>query len=231
MHYIYWIKKTGQTNVLTEGYVGYSNNPSRRFEEHKSAKTVVGNNIRKYSNEIEVVVLEGFSAEEDALQKEKQLRPRKNIGWNVAIGGQIPPDNSNNIDVRKRISDTLKAQGANPYSEKTHSKETVAKALETKRIANRKMFHDPVTGEYKFIAIGLGEIIPEGWVPGRVKRKVVVKKIRGIDFICRKKEFTVVDPVGNVYNGVNLKQWCINMGIPYLASCKNKRWKGWSVLE
>jgi len=229
MHTIYWIKLKQHSDILTEGYVGISVDTSRRFEEHKTAKTIVGNNIRKYANDIEMVIVENFDDRAIALAKEKELRPKNRIGWNIATGGQIPPDNKDNEDVKKKISNTLKRNGANPYSEKTHSPESIAKACETKRKANRRMYHDPITGDHKFIAIGLGELIPEGWLPGRTIRPVIVERIRGIDYVCNTKEVTVIDPDGVEYTVTNLKSWCATKNIPYLASCKNKHWRGWKV--
>lgn len=229
MHTIYWIKRKHYTDILTEGYVGYSTNPSKRFESHKKAKTKVGHNIRKYENEIEYVIFQNFENVEEALRKEKELRPKKRIGWNLAVGGQIPPDNKNNQEVKTKISNAIKKLGVNPYCEKTHSKESIEKALATKKKANRKMYHDPITGDYKFIAIGLGEVVPLGWLPGRVKKEKISKKIRGIDYICNTKEVIVEDPAGNIYSVNNLKKWCEEKQIAYLAACKNKRWKGWKI--
>lgn len=230
MHSVYWIKKKDHNDILTQGYVGYSSNPDKRFEEHKICKSIVGNNIRKYENCIEMVIIEKFENVEEALRKEKQLRPKKRIGWNIAIGGQIPPNNKNNEDVKNKISKTLKRLGVNPYSEKTHSEESIKKAMATKKKANRRMYHDPISGDYKFIAIGLGEPIPDGWLPGRVKKKQQVKKVRGTDYVCNTKKVVVVDPNGNTYEVINLKKWCELNGIPYLASCRNKSWKGWKVV-
>lgn len=228
-HKIYWIKRKDHVDFMLEGYIGYSVDVHRRYNEHRISKTLVGNNIRKYENQIEVIVLAVFESEVDALNEEKRLRPKKRIGWNIAIGGQIPPNNKDNISVREKISNTLKMMGANPYSEKTHSKESIAKAIETRKKQNRKMYHDPISGEYKFIAVGLGELIPDGWIPGRVKRNKV-KKIRGVDYICNTKEFTIISPLGQKYTVKNLKQWCVDMNIPYLACCKKKQWKGWKIL-
>jgi predicted GIY-YIG superfamily endonuclease len=229
MHYIYWIKRKNHTDMLAEGYIGYSNNPHNRFESHKVSKTVVGNNIRKYANDVELVILEKYNKIEEALHREKELRPKKRIGWNVAIGGQIPPNNKDNEDVKKKISNSIKNLGVIPYCEKTHSKESIEKAKETRKKANRRMYHDPITGEYEFIAVGLGEKIPDGWKPGRIKKETPQKRIRGVDYVCNQKTFIVEDPTGNIFNVTNLKKWCMEHNIAYLASCKDKRWKGWKL--
>lgn len=227
MYYVYWIKDKDHRDVISEGYVGYSKDPYKRFESHKKANSLVGNKIRTHDTELQVIM--EFENEQSALMYEKQLRPKKRIGWNIAIGGQLPPDISNDLSTHEKISKTLKDKGANPYTPNTHGAESIAKALETKRIANRKMYHDPISGDYKFIALGYGEQIPNGWLPGRVKRPAMIKKKRGIDYICNTKEVIVIDPFGNKYRVTNLKSWCAEKQIPYLATCRNKYWKGWKV--
>lgn len=230
MHYIYWIKTKDQKDIMSEGYVGYSIDPKSRFDTHKKSKSVVGNAIRKYENDIDLVIVNQFEEKIDALLQEKQFRPKKRIGWNVAVGGQVPPDISNDISVKLKISQSLKDLKINPYCESTHSKQSIEKAIATKKKANRRMYHDPITGEYKFIALGLGEIIPDGWIAGRVKKEQTTKKIRGKDFVCNTKEVIVVNPNGVQFKVTNLKKWCAENSIPYLAVCKNKSWKGWKVL-
>lgn len=102
MYYIYWIKKKEHTNIFSEGYVGISNSPERRLIEHSLNESIVGNNIRKYRDDIELVVIYHFKNKEDALSKEKELRPRKRIGWNIAVGGQTPPEIKNNLETHKK---------------------------------------------------------------------------------------------------------------------------------
>lgn len=217
--------------MLNEGYIGYSNNPMRRFSEHKAKNSKMKNIINKYKDTIELIIVETFDNKEDALSKEKTLRPKKRIGWNIAVGGQIPPDNKNNIDVRTKISNKIKELGVVPYCKNTHSKESLAKAAATKKLHNKRMFHDPITGDYKLIALGLNEQIPNGWVPGRVKKPKIVKKIRGKDYICNTKTFTIIDPLGNEHSVSNLKQWCKDQNIPYLATFGKRGWKGWYIKE
>lgn len=76
MHYVYWIHEENETDLLSEGYVGISNNPDRRFDEHAD----------KYGSVKEVLF--SFEDRSDAENKEKELRPSWYIGKNVAPGGQ-----------------------------------------------------------------------------------------------------------------------------------------------
>ena len=76
MHSVYWIHDENETDFLSEGYIGISNNPERRFAEHRD----------KYGSVKEVLFT--FENRTDAENKEKELRPAWNIGKNVAPGGQ-----------------------------------------------------------------------------------------------------------------------------------------------
>jgi len=74
--------------------------------------------------------------------------------------------------ISKKISETLKNKGANPYSEKTHSSESIAKANKARKRNwqkyQYKWYHNPkmeVVARFKNT-----DIIPKGFVPGRGKR-------------------------------------------------------------
>ena len=73
---VYWIHDSDETNHLTEGYVGITNNFERRMGEHGSTY-----------GKVKEVLFEGLSRTE-AENKEKELRPTWHIGKNVAPGGQ-----------------------------------------------------------------------------------------------------------------------------------------------
>jgi len=218
MYYIYWIKRKSHNNVLTEGYVGFSNNVERQFEEHKSATSKVGKAIKKYSD-VEVITLYKFKSKQEALDKEKELRPEERIGWNIAIGGQVPPLITK--EAAQKISQTLKRKKISPYCEKTHSPESLEKAKLTKIKANRKMYHNPITGDYRFVALGLGEPIPEGWIPGRVKKIKSIAKVRGVDYSCNTMHVNIFKNGILFENNVkNLKDWCKKNNIKYFAGSR-----------
>ena len=221
MYYIYWIKTKDQTNILSEGYVGFSSNPERRLLEHKVSNTVVGNAIRKYENDIELVVLYEFNNEIEALKKEKELRPKKRIGWNIAIGGQVPPPIKDNTSAKEKISKTIKEMGVIPYCEKTHSKETIEKSTKTRLDKKYRWYYNVITLETKIYATA-EEIIPNGWEPGKKPKIKNTKKIRNVDYTCNAKSW-IVYKNGNYFAKVNnLKEWCESNEIDYIAQSRTK---------
>ncbi len=92
---VYWVRQAEHTDIFSQGYVGITNNFTKRMEGHKNRPQNghFRNVINKYGwdNLVkEVVVI----AEEDyCLDVETKLRPEKGIGWNIAIGGGKPPVN------------------------------------------------------------------------------------------------------------------------------------------
>lgn len=96
--FVYWLRAAHHTNVLEEGYVGYtSKTVDGRFKEHiKAAKSktqkkhIVHKAIIKYEDNLIVTTLiEG--SEEYCLLMEERLRPTDFIGWNQVKGGNKPP--------------------------------------------------------------------------------------------------------------------------------------------
>ncbi len=94
--YVYWIKSDNHKDILTEGYVGITTNPPKRFNEHKNSKRKVGNAIRKHSINSYEIVFEG--TEEECLAKEIELRPIDGLGWNITKGGGLPPTTFSKTD-------------------------------------------------------------------------------------------------------------------------------------
>jgi group I intron endonuclease len=120
---VYWIRLHEHSDVKSEGYVGISNKPKRRFKEHCKGERdgILSNAVRKYGAENLVldVITEGISFQE-AKRLEKELRPKMRIGWNVMTGGSVPPSNKG----LKRTSHSEKMKGKNnPFYGKTHSDE------------------------------------------------------------------------------------------------------------
>lgn len=80
--YLYWIHTKNMTDILTEGYVGISYRPKLRFIDHCREKP-------KFKSMQQSILLAGDV--KYIKEIEKKLRPRKNIGYNIAAGGGIPP--------------------------------------------------------------------------------------------------------------------------------------------
>jgi group I intron endonuclease len=226
---VYWIRHNKHSDVLTEGYIGITNNLNNRLRYHKERNTnkKLRNAISKYQDEIIVDVLYEYDTEDEALQKEEELRPKEFIGWNLAPGGGKPPRIKDYPEAIDKIRESVKKLNNTPYCEKTHSKEALEKASKTKQNKSYKWYHNPETLEYKIIATSEEEI-PQGWQPGMKPKKEYDKKIRGVDYECNSKTWIVINPQGDKYTVTNLKNWCNEKGLPYFATIRSGKWKGWS---
>ncbi len=90
-HYVYHIKLDGMG--LDQGYVGVTNRPLKRFEEHQKSRynPYLRRALQKHKDNVQFVVIGVFDSREEAHWLEFTLRPFKNIGWNIAVGGLTPP--------------------------------------------------------------------------------------------------------------------------------------------
>lgn len=112
MSCVYWIRHRDHTDILTQGYVGITENINYRMWRHKRCRTNahLTNAIKKHGweNLIKEVIL--ISSTEYCLEIEKKLRPEKEIGWNIAIGGGKPMGWAKGTKlpewVKKRISES-----------------------------------------------------------------------------------------------------------------------------
>lgn len=219
---LYWIHHNKQTDCATEGYVGITKDAKSRFATHLSGKTSIylRRALKKYNDEISFDVLQEFDTEEQARKAEEQLRPKPRIGWNIAPGGGYPPSINDYPEAIEKIRNRIKSLGMTPYSEKTHSKESLEKAKATKKTHGWKWYHNPETLEYRIIPTKQ-EAVPEGWVPGRKPKPVIKKKVRGKDYYCNTM---CVDVYKNdeliVKNVENFKLWCNQNNLPYFAGSR-----------
>ena len=147
---IYWIHNESETDIYSQGYVGITKNIKRRIREHSNQKNFVQGRM------IEIFL---YGEREFCKQIEKQLRPKKHIGMNVAAGGGDPPDatglsrsvetkllmSQNNVgmkgkkhtnEAKRKMSESRKGFG------KPHTEETKKKLSE---IAKQRKFN-PMTG-------------------------------------------------------------------------------------
>lgn len=90
---VYWIHHPDHTDMFSQGYIGVSKRYKRRLWEHLnlSKNTILIKAIKKYGwdNLVKKEIL--ISDFEYCFEIEKKLRPEKNIGWNIAVGGGPPP--------------------------------------------------------------------------------------------------------------------------------------------
>lgn len=92
---VYWYHLPEHTDIGTQGYVGITCNPRHRDLSHKryaSGATILQNAFAKHGEEgiLKKVMFKGTV--EECMEREFHYRPLKNIGWNIAIGGGVPPD-------------------------------------------------------------------------------------------------------------------------------------------
>lgn len=87
---VYWYRLPEHSNPYSEGYIGITNDTSRRCKEHmrNSKASHFTHAIAKYGKDALVfTVLHEDLVKEEANELEYQYRPTINIGWNMAEGG------------------------------------------------------------------------------------------------------------------------------------------------
>jgi hypothetical protein len=91
---VYWIHLKDHTNILTEGYLGVSNEPDirkrnhfRYLNENTHCNTKLQNAVNKYGIENIVMSIILVADTNYCYELEKKLRPENGIGWNIAAGG------------------------------------------------------------------------------------------------------------------------------------------------
>lgn len=90
INYIYHIRRQGDANDFSKGYIGISYNPKRRLREHRSGQNPHLTAAFSKYNDIEMVIISQGTREE-MLEMEVWLRPNKKMGWNCEKGGGNPP--------------------------------------------------------------------------------------------------------------------------------------------
>ena len=106
LYYVYHIKLSGMG--LSDGYIGITNNPRRRWAAHttkNNTNKLFRNKLLKHGNKIQRVILDVFESREDALWLELTLRPLPNMGWNIQAGGGPSADMSE--ETKSKISNSL----------------------------------------------------------------------------------------------------------------------------
>lgn len=122
---LYWIPNPSNPNEIMEGYIGVTKRGHlNRFNEHLSFPN---KNIKEFlhlnnKNELKVVHLSTGSYM-DALKCENYFRPKWNIGWNIAIGGQGGgPDPIKVKETKSLENNRRKSEGIPTYQEELMEK-------------------------------------------------------------------------------------------------------------
>lgn len=95
---VYWIRGKTDTDIFSQGYVGVSINPHNRISQHLSDshcgrhenKHLERGILKNGSDVVFGVVLTG--SEDYCYTIESKLRPFRSVGWNIAEGGNSPPN-------------------------------------------------------------------------------------------------------------------------------------------
>lgn len=134
---VYWIRHPLHTDMFSEGYIGItSKSLKERLRGHldatkrhygSSKQTVVGRALLKYGQDTLVMEAICYCDKEYAQYLEREMRPEKKIGWNIAIGGDIPPG-VKGLPVSKETREKLsKVHKGKLVSEETRQKQSKAK--------------------------------------------------------------------------------------------------------
>jgi hypothetical protein len=127
---VYWIHLEEHKDIMTEGYVGVSNNPKLRLWDHKndSKKNThvnphLNRALQKYKDKIIQTII--FVGENNSCYLlEEELRPIHGIGWNINEGGARPPSRKGvqlSKNHKKSIGDSKRGKKREPFTE-THKK-------------------------------------------------------------------------------------------------------------
>lgn len=116
---VYWIHTKNHTNIKTDGYVGITKNPSKRFREHKSTNHrcfVIHNAIKKYGDELiyDIIWQGSYSG---AIALEEYFRPHPQIGWNIRAGGSLQTFGES---TKKKMSEAALIRGVSESTRRQH---------------------------------------------------------------------------------------------------------------
>ena len=133
--YVYWLHLPEHSDVRIQGYIGVSNNPKQRLWEHfndvrtnNHCNPYLSRVIKKYSDQLIQTIL--FEGEKDVCYTyEEELRPTKNIGWNLNKGGICPPSASGRKLSAEHKEKTGKANTGRVYVCSKEAKEKISIAL------------------------------------------------------------------------------------------------------
>lgn len=127
---------------FSKGYVGISNKPKKRWSSGYTGSPHLQSAIKKYTV-IKYVFL--FGTEKECLHKERILRPKRNMGWNIAIGGGKPPSPKGTANCISNISLDKRRKDYKPTPETIKNMSIAQKKL-SKKTSARMAEKNPASG-------------------------------------------------------------------------------------
>lgn len=122
---LYWIRREQHKDPRNEGYIGITScGLDQRFTEHRYGNTVISKALRKYSDIVASPLYEGLT-KDDAVRLESEFRPAERIGWNLCVGGGIPPSRTG-----RKASEATRAKQSQSHKGKVKSEEHIRKISE-----------------------------------------------------------------------------------------------------
>jgi hypothetical protein len=145
--------------MLAQGYIGISKNVSSRFEQHRnrSQNPHLTNSINKYGwdNLTKQILLVGSN--QYCLDIEKKLRPIKNIGWNLTVGGGQPPvayGNKNRLGIPSWNKGAICSEDTKEKLRKSHLGQVAwNKGLKNSQVAWNKGIKGMIPGPRKGVIL------------------------------------------------------------------------------
>jgi hypothetical protein len=127
--YVYWLHRPEHTDPFTEGYIGVSIQPLKRFYQHKKQYYMnphLAHVFKKHNDIMQSILLVG--PEDYCYEIEAKMRPCENIAWNIAMGGNRPIHNvPHSLEAKAKMSlakvEAYKGVN-NPFYGKKHSEAT-----------------------------------------------------------------------------------------------------------
>lgn len=118
MAFVYWIRHPEHTDMFTQGYIGITNNFEKRIKRHKDkpSNNYLKNCINKHGWDTLIKEVLIIADKTYCLMIEAKLRFKENIGWNIAIGGGVPPIplKTHSIGMRQKMSEINKLRLQDP---------------------------------------------------------------------------------------------------------------------
>lgn len=104
MYTLYWIKNTECKDPSSEGYIGITRQTlQKRFEDHKNNHKNKHLKNRCRQSDTTILPLVENLTKDEARELESKYRPKENIGWNIAKGGDIPPSREGKVSKKSLL--------------------------------------------------------------------------------------------------------------------------------